>query len=472
MYQISVKKMYYKRLMVLAWPAILEQLLITAVNYVDTAMVGKLGHQATAAVAINIPVTWVVNGLVMGISTGFSVQAAHGVGAGNVERVRSVIRQSVMAVCLSGAVFTALGVFLSPSIPGWLGADQGILRDARRYLMVYMCFVTMVIATGVFSAIYRCMGNTKLPMQVNTFANLLNIVLNFFLIYDTRNVVIGGVDITVPGMGWGVGGAAAATAVSLSLSSFILAAGFYTRKDCFRVRWKESYRPDGEIIKNAVHFGLPLALERLAMSSGQVLMTKVVSALGTVSLAANQVAVTAEAICYLPAHGVAHAATSLVGQSLGAGKKEEAGEYGKASVLSGFSLACCTALYLVAAADFMAGLFVDSVEASALAAAMLKIVAVSEPFLCTYLVSGGVLRGAGDSKYPMVVSLIGMWAIRLPVAPVLALRFGMGLSGVWWAMVLDQIAKGLMCIWHVRGGKWLNKMDFCPGKIHRTVTNQ
>lgn len=472
MYPLSVKKSYYKRLVLLAWPAILEQLLITAVNYVDTAMVGKLGHEATAAVAINIPITWVVNGLVMGCSTGFSVQAAHAVGAQDEGKVRRIIRQSILAVCMLGVVFTLAGILLAPHIPRWLGAQDSILRDAQGYLLIYMSFVTAVIATAVFSAIYRCMGNTKLPMRVNTAANLMNIVLNFFMIYETRYISFYGVSVKVPGLGWGVKGAAAATAISLVLSSAILAAGFYTRKDQYKLRLKESYMPDSKIMREAVDLGMPLAMERLAMSSGQVLMTKVVSALGTVSLAANQVAVTAEAVCYLPAHGVAHAATALVGQSLGGGKKEDARQYGRAAVVTGFALACCTALYLVLTADLMAGLFVASGEAAALAARMLKIVAVSEPFLCAYLVSGGVLRGAGDSKYPMIVSLIGMWAVRIPIAPLLSIYFGLGLSGVWWAMVIDQVVKGVMCIWHVRRGQWLEKADLHFEKFHRSVTNQ
>ncbi len=290
----------------LAWPAILEQLLLTAVNYVDTAMVGSLGYQATAAV---------------------------------------------------GGLFTLAASLLAPFLPGWLGAEPEILGDARDYLQVYAASLVFVTGAGVFSALHRCMGNTRFPLLVNLGANLA--------------------------------------------------------------------------------------------------MTRVVAGLGTVSLAANQVSVTAESLCYLPAHGIAHAATALVGQSAGAGQERRALAFGRAAVAMGFLLSFFTAAGIFLAADGFSSLFTNSPETAALAARMLRIVAVSEPFLCAYLVASGVLRGGGDVRYPTYVSLIGMWLVRVPLAPVLAYGASLGLTGVWLGIAADQLVKGLLCLARVRRGRWV-----------------
>lgn len=452
------KDSYFITLCLLAWPAILEQLLLTAVNYVDTAMVGSLGYQATAAVAINIPVTWVINGLVMGGSTGYSVQAAYGVGAKDKERTRLVIRQAVTGVLAVGGVFTVVGTAFSSVIPYLLGGAEEILPDACGYLRVYMFSQIFVVGTAVFSAIHRCMGNTKFPLWVNVGANLMNVILNFFFIFETRSAVFLGRTIVIPGAGLGVTGASLATGISLAASCLILAGGLFFRKDGYAVHGNESFRPNKTVVREAVHLGLPLALERLAMSSGQLVMTRVVAGLGTVSLAANQISVTAESLCYLPAHGISYAATALVGQSVGAEEEESALSYGKVAVAVGFLFSCLTAAAIFAGAGLLSGLFTDSEETARLAAKMLQIVAVSEPFLCAYLVSSGVLRGAGDVRYPTYVSLIGMWLVRIPVAPVLAFPLSMGLTGVWLGMAMDQVVKGLLCLNRVKKGRWVHSV--------------
>jgi len=434
----------------------LEQLLLTAVNYVDTAMVGSLGYRATAAVAINIPVTWVVNGLVMGISTGYSLQVAYEVGARNAERARLVIRQAVICVLMAGSLFTIAGVLSSSLIPRLLGGKEDILPDACGYLKFYMCAQIFVVGAAVFSAIHRCLGNTKYPLLVNLGANLVNVVLNFFLIFKTRSVTILDRSFTIPGAGLGVAGASIATGLSLALSCLALAAGLSSPKNSYAIRWNDSFRPDRSIMGKAVYLGLPLALERLAMNAGQLLTTRIVAGLGTMSLAANQVSITAESLCYLHAHGISHAATALVGQSVGAQDGESAKFYGKAASAMGFLFSCFVTAAMFIGALPLAEFFTDSRETALLAAKMLRIIAASEPFLCAYLVSSGVLRGAGDIRYPTYVSLVGIWLVRIPLAPVLAFCFSMGLSGIWLSMALDQVVKGLLCLYRVWRRNWGN----------------
>lgn len=456
MERVSKHKGQFITLCRLAWPAMLEQLLLTAVNYVDTAMVGRLGYHATAAVAINIPVTWAVNGLVMGISTGYSLQVAYEVGAKHAEKVRLVIRQAVICVLIAGSLFTIAGVLLSSLIPRLLGGEEDILPDACSYLKFYMCAQIFVVGSAVFSAIHRCLGNTRYPFLVNLGANLINVALNFCLIFKTRSVTVLERNFTIPGAGLGVTGASIATGISLALACLALVTGLFSSRNSYAIHWNDSFWPNSSIMGRAVHLGLPLALERLAMNSGQLLMTRIVTGLSTISLAANQISVTIESLCYLHAHGICHAATALVGQSAGAKDSESAQFYGKASSVIGFLFSCFVTAAIFIEAQPLAELFTDSRDTALLAAKMLRIIAVSEPFLCVYLVSSGVLRGAGDIRYPTYVSLVGMWLVRIPMAPLLAFCFSMGLSGIWLSMALDQVVKGLLCLYRVWRRNWGN----------------
>lgn len=448
----------------LSWPAIMEQILTTLVSYVDTAMVGVLGAAGTAAVSVNAAPIWLAGGILMGVGVGYSVQVSNAIGAGEHEKVRTVVRQSVLAMVVTG--LTALAVFqgLSPFLPQWLGAKPEVLPHAVRYLRLYTMAMPFVAGSNIFSAILRCMGNTKTPLYVNTAANLLNIVLNFFLIYPTRTAVLWGVAFTVPGAGLGVAGAAIASAIALSCAGLaLLLAG--TRQGCWRISLREDFRPDRAIIRQAVRLGVPTAAERATVNIGQVVMTAVVASLSTVSLAANHIAVTAEGLCYLPAYGISYAGIALVGQAVGAGSEEDAQTYGGLAARLGFLLTVGTGAALFLGAPFLAGLFNTDPEVVAQAALMLRIVSVSEPFFALSIILSGTLRGAHDARYPMVVSLFCMWCIRVPLAPLLVYRVNLGLAGVWIAMSADLVIRGILCLLRWRSGKWKGLCGLAPNSI-------
>ncbi len=354
---------------------------------------------------------------------------------------------------LQAVFLQSLGSYPPPWSPASL-AD--ILPDACSYLNFYMCAQIFVVGAAVFSAIHRCLGNTKFPLLVNLGTNLFNVILNFCLIFRTRSVTILGRSVAIPGAGLGVAGASIATGLSLAFSCLALAAGLFSRRNSYAIRWSDSFRPNRAIMSRAVHLGLPLTLERLAMNSGQLVMMRIVAGLSTMSLAANQVSITAESLCYLHAQGISHAATALVGRSMEAQDGESAQFYGKAASVIGFLFSCFVTAAIFIGTLPLAELFADSRDTALLAAKMLRIIAVSEPFLCAYLVSSGVLRGAGDIRYPTYISLVGMWLVRIPMAPVLAFCFSMGLSGIWLSMALDQVVKGVLCLVRVWRKNWGN----------------
>ncbi|HPE15580.1 MAG TPA: MATE family efflux transporter [Oscillospiraceae bacterium] len=440
-------------MLALAWPSILEQILLTLTSFVDTAMVGSLGPAATAAVSVNITLAWLTGGLLMGAAVGFSVQVAQGVGAREVERTRAVLRQSVSAAFFCGGLLGLLLASLSHFLPFWLGAGADVLPGARSYLFFWSLGVPFLSCLNVFGACFRCMGNTRLPLVVDVGANLLNVVLNYFLIFPTREVVLFG-GFTMPGAGMGVGGAALATALANAAGGLTLLLCLFQRENVFQIRRSESFRPDGAILRRAFSLGLPTSLERASLNLGQVFVTRVVATLGTAALAANHVAVTAEALCYLPAYGISAAATALVGQSVGAAEHREARSYGFLSAGAGFLLCTLTGAALNLFSVPLSSLFTNDPAVAREAAGLLRLISWIEPVFAVSIILSGALRGRGDTKFPAVMCLVSMWGLRVPLALLFVFRTGLGLWGVWLAMGIDILGRGAACV-----TRWVRKRE-------------
>lgn len=442
-----------RRLWSLSWPAIIEQILNTMVSYVDTAMVGVLGAVGSAAVSVNGPPIWLIHGIMAGVGVGYSVQISNAVGARDPERVRTVIRQAFLASVVCGLAACGLYEALGASIPRWLGAKPEVLPHAANYMRIYCAALPFNCLLIVFSAVLRCMGNTKTPLIFNTATNLLNLVLNFFLIYPTRQWH----GLTLPGAGWGVEGAAIATAISITCAALPAAVAAF-RQQGYVTSLREGISPDRAIIRRAVNLGVPSAVERAIVNIGQIAMTALVGhALTTVAMAANTIATTAEGLCYLPAYGIAAASTAMVGQSVGAESREDARAYGTLSAKLGFLLCIGTSICLFLFAYPLASLFNTDQEVVAEAARMLKIVSVSEPFFALSIIYTGALRGARDVRFPMIVGLVSMWGVRIPLAPLLVFGLKLGLAGVWIAMAADLILRGILCTLRWRGTRWERK---------------
>ena len=435
----------------LTWPAIIEQLLGMTVSFADTAMVGVLGSESTAAVSVVSSSIWMIGGILAGIGVGYSVQVANAVGAEDDKKARLVIRQSALAVVVVGLLSLALMEILAPFLPRWLGAEPEVYPLAVSYLRFYCLGMPFSAALSVLSAILRCTGDTKTPLFLNGLANVLNIVLNFFFIYPSRSWH----GLFIPGAGLGVAGAAAASASSLALAGVLVTRTvFFNRNRPVSFSREEGYRPDGGVIRTAALLGLPYIGERVTINLGQILMTSLVAHVGTVALAANHIATTAEGMCYLPAYGVSFAATALVGQAVGARSREDARAYGRLSGLMGFTMCLGTGTLLFLLAFPIARIFTPDAAVIAETAKVLRIVAFSEPFFALSIVLSGALRGARDVRFPMGVALGCMWGIRATLAPLLIYVFRWGLEAVWFAMALDLTARGILCVLRWHSGRW------------------
>ena len=351
-----------------------------------------------------------------------------------------------------------LFMLLSYYIPLWLGADEEILADARRYLFFYAAGIPFQTLLTVFSAVLRCAGDTRTPMFVNVGSNFANVVLNFLLIFETRRLVIFGKTYTVYGAGWGVAGAAIATALSYMIAAVVLLTIMFLRASPVQLR-RVPCRLSRAVTSRTIRLGLPVALERVATSSGQLVMTGLVTSLGNIALSANHVAVTAEAISYLPANGIAFAGTTVIGQEVGGGEAERAKHDTKTFAALGLLAGLLGGVLLYTQALSLSGIFSPDEEVIQLAGALLRIVAVAEPMFSLTIVLSGVLRGAGKTGAAFWAVAIGMWCVRIPTAMIFLHGLHWGLHGVWFAMVADLITRGVLSIWWVKRIRWERACD-------------
>lgn len=454
----------------LAWPTILEQLLVTAVQYVDTAMVGSLGVDATAAVAVNSSTTWLINGLCAALGIGFSVLVGKNMGAKNYQRAKETVMQAILAMLMFGAVLVGVVQLIAPVLPGWMGTEPHIQPAASAYLSIIGMGYFFNVIINISANIIRCSGDTRTPMIANIFANVINVVLNFLFIFETRVIELA---VKLPfsdkmlidtsfemwGAGLGVRGAAIATITSLGVSACILFLTLYNKDYPLKLSLRDKFRFKGGIWKEVLKVAYPVALERFTLSGGQILMTKIVTGLGTASLAAHSLAITAESITYMPVFGFSAAGTTLVSQSLGAEKKQHAVKLSRYCVIGGIIFMSLAGVILYVFSEALIGFFTADPEVIALGGKVLKIEAFAQPFFAMATVIGGVLRGAGDTKWPFYASLIGMWCIRLGLAFLLSTVFELGLTGAWIAMVTDLAIRGTISLLRYRSLKWLNIWD-------------
>ena len=456
----------WKMIFLLAWPTVLEQLLQTAVNYVDTAMVGSIGTTATAAVSVCSPAIWLLMGTTAGAAVGYSVITARRVGEGRTEDARETIRQAVLAVGVLGLVLTLLvELVIAPKLPYWMKTEAEVASQAVAYFRVVGAVELFQVALMICSRLLRCVGDAKTPLKFNILTNVINVVGNYLLIYPSRQVHIGSWSFTLHRAGLGVVGAALATAIATAFSGCALLLVLFVRKTPTQIHLRESFRPNKTIIRQAVRLGLPLVFERGTISVGQIFSTFMISGLGTVALAAHQLSNSAESICYMPAFGVSIAATTLVAQHLGAGDRERAFQYGRLCALAGVGIMVVTGGLLFALAPRLIGLFIADAAVIALGGRVLRIQALAEPLVGAGNVLSGVFNGAGDTRWPFFVSIIGMWLIRLPLAALLIFAVHWNLTAVWLAMALDWAARGGICLVRFFRRKWLTAWDAQEGTV-------
>ena len=437
-------------IMSLAWPNMLEQLMQTAVQYIDIAMIGTLGTAATAAVGATTTINWLVGSSISALGIGFLALVSRACGAKENQRAREIVAQSVFVCLVIGTLFTVLTVGLSPIVPRLMQVDESIRELSGRYFMILYLPMLPRTAGIIFGTILRSAGDSKTPMKVGIYVNIINVLLNFLLIYDSR--VIAGTNISIYGAGWGVEGAAAASAIAYAFGGIMISAALWKHREVSPAGL--SIKPNWKLLKPCLKVALPNMLQRFGTSFGYVVFAAMINSLGDISTAAHTIANTVESAFYIPAYGMQTAAATLAGNSLGAGDIKKMHSFTRTIIFLEVAMMLVTGGLLFVFAPAMVAVFSKTAEVIILGSIVLRMVAVSEPFYGVSIIIEGILQGLGNTVVPFVFGIVGMWAIRIVGTFIRIKFFGLGLVSAWACMIFHNMLLFTAYVLYYKKGKW------------------
>lgn len=419
----------------LSLPAILTQITTIAMQYIDSAMVGALGADASAAIGLVASSTWLFGGVTTAVSAGFSVQVAHRIGAGEDTEARTVVRHGLAAALTLAALLALLGLGICRNLPCWLGGGAEICADASAYFLTFSLMLPFSQLNSLTAGFLQCAGDMVTPSVLNAVMCGLDVVCNALLIPH-----------------FGVLGAGMGTALACALVSLAMGWCCCVRNAQLRLRRGEAHAFRPEILKKAFRIGAPVAVQEIAMNGAMVASTMILAPLGAAAIAANSFAVTAESLCYMPGYGVGSAATTLVGRSVGAGDAVQARRYGNICTALGGALMGCTGLLMMIFCPFVFRLLTPVAEVRTLAAQALRIGLLAEPLFGVSIAAAGALRGAGDTLVPSLLNLGSIWIVRLGLSLLLVGK--LGLRGMWIAMAIELCVRGALMLWRQKTSKF------------------
>ncbi len=438
----------------LSIPSILAQFSSIAMQYIDASMVGSLGANPAASIGLMSTTTWLFSGLCGAAATGFSVQVAHAIGAGDIKHARNVLRQSIVSVLTFGCMMAVIGTAISSHLPGWLGGDAVIRKDASVYFLIYSLFLPVLQMNFLASGMLRCSGNMRIPSILNVLMCVLDVIFNYFLIFDTRTVAIFGSNVRMPGAGLGVEGAILGTVLAETVTASLMTWYLCRRSPMLNLHTDSgSFIPQRATLKKAAIIGMPMGLEHTVICGAQIMSTVIVAPLGIFSIAANSFAITAESLCYMPGYGIGDAATTLVGQSIGARRTDLARRFAYITVAMGMAIMGLMGVAMYVGSPQIIGIMTPVAEIRDLGVMALRIEAFAEPMFAAAIVAYGVFVGAGSTIVPSIMNFFSIWAVRLSLAAWLAPI--MGLKGVWIAMCIELCFRGTIFLIRLFRGRWL-----------------
>ena len=423
-------------------PAIMAQIASVCMQYIDASMVGQLGADDSASIGLVSSSIWLLCSIGMAVNVGFTVLMAQKIGARKYVSARNLLKLAFM-VCLAASLLLAgAGILVSDILPVWLGGNSEINRGASEYFLIFTSALPVLILNALSSGMLQSSGNMKLPSLLNMLMCLLDVVFNYLLIFPSREISFGGFSLVIPGCDLGIRGAALGTvdaeAVTFALMLFFLL--FRTQQ--LRLRPEERFIFSSRLVRRAFLISLPVGFDHIAMCLAMVVSMMIVAPLGTVPIATHSFAITAESFCYMAGYGIAAAATTMVGQSIGARRSDLAVSFAWLVTGLGVSIMTAAGILMFIFAPLMMGLLSPVAEIRNLGAEVLRIEAFAEPMYAASIVASGVFRGAGDTSVPSVLNLVTMWAVRIPLASFLA--YGYGIQGVWLAMCIELCVRGAL----------------------------
>lgn len=428
---MRLKKADYKvalvSLITLSIPTILEEVFATLLQYVDTAMVGRLGEKATAAVSTTTSIGWLINSIPGAIAIAMLAIASKANGAGQDEKLKKLAGQSILYAFVVGVILEILALVLSPFIPIWMGVEEDIVRPASLYFSITSITLIFRTSARVFAAMIRSLKDTRSPMYISVAENILNVILNFVFIY---------------GLGLGVVGAAIASCISFGIGGIAMFLMMLSKKQ-LRPSFVD-LKPDKDIWMEALQIGYPVLGATVVSCMGYIVFAGMVSGMGTIIFAAHSIAVAAEQIVYIPGYGLRAATSTLIGNALGEGNTAKLSATRKMAILMTMVIMLVNGTLLFLFAYPFMQIFTNSTEVVIIGSKMLKLVSFSEIFFGLMIVLEGISYGMGQTKHIFVCESFSMWGVRIVGTFLCVKIFGLGLTAVWICMIADNICKAVL----------------------------
>ena len=454
----------------LAWPTMAEQVMQTAVQYIDTAMVGSLGTDAGAAVGSTTTIGWLIFSTISAFGIGFLSYIARACGADDVKSAKRFSAQAVFTVLVLGTLFTVATLSLSPYIPIWMKVDASIQKTASTYFFILYTPMLARTASSIFGTVLRAAGDTKTPMKVGIVVNIINVILNFVLIYGTRSIFIFGKEIPILGFGLGVIGAALASAIAYFIGGILITYFFLRHKKISPIG--ERIRPDMSLLGPCLKISIPNMLQRFGTSFGYVAFAAMINSIGPVATAAHSFANTVESAFYIPGFGMQTAASTLTGNAYGARDNEKMKSISTMFIPLEICLMLCSGLALFFSAPYLMDIFSNDPNVINLGATVLKMVAVSEPLYGFSIIVEGMLMGVGKTKLPFIYNIIGMWGVRIVFTFICTQIFSLGLIVAWGCMIAHNILLFFMFLVTYVRGNWNPLKNEAQQNSHNLLTNE
>lgn len=423
----------------LSIPSMLAQITTVMMFFIDAAMVGHLGAAASASIGLVETTTWLMGSILSAVSLGFSVQVAHFIGANDFTRARQVFRHALVCGVAFSVLMALVGASIHQSLPYWLGGKDDIAPMSSGYFLIFSLTLPAVLLFHLMSAMLKSAGEMRVPSLLSIMMCGLDVAFNYLFIYVLKLGVIGAA--------LGTMSAYFFTVIPMAWQAICKNKIIALRLDRTPFVWMGSY------VRNAVKISFPVAVQNILMGSAQVVSTLIVAPLGNVAIAANSFAITAESLCYMPGYGVGDAATTLVGQTYGAGRSDLCKNFAHLTIGVGMLVMAFMGVVMFVFAPEMIGFLSPVEEIRQLGAMVLRIEAFAEPFFAAAIVSYAVCVASGDTLKPAAMSLFSMWCVRLTLAYVLAQSYG--LRGVWVAMATELTFRGTIFLLRIRRGSWL-----------------
>ena len=448
MKKFKLNKQIDKEIINLAWPSITEQILEMLVGIVSTVFMSWISTQALAGVGmVNMLINFLQT-VFSGLSIGTTVVIARVTGEGNhTEAKRTLVQSGYMALVVGLFLMIIGKVFSTPILNLFLGgAEIQVFNHGLTYFNIILFSLPFFVLDIIVSGAMRGAGDTKTPMYITGGVNILNIILNTILIFGVPFLGI-------PGMG--VAGSAIAVTASRIIGVAVRVLVLYNRKGLkLNLSFKDDYSLKPQLMKRIINIGVPGFIEQAVMQGGFLILQLIIVTMGTVAMAAYQIGININAIAFFPIFGFAIANTTLVGQSLGEKNYDKANNYSyeslKITMIFGFVLG----ILMFILAPLLARIYSDDPEVIKESVMIVRTFGVLEPLLAILNICSATLKAAGDIKYVMITSLVGLWALRVLPSYTLDRVLGLGLIAVMIGIFLDFCSRSIMYLIRMRKGEW------------------